>query len=306
MKRSLRQGFTLIELLVVIAVIALLIGILLPALGKARSQGQSAQCQGHLKQYATAHQIYITDHGCLPGLGKGDAGGGDGNRWNTEVGLFYSDAAPVEPGQIKLMNGFFDKYLGDAEVFSCPADPKIRYTDTGSEDDWGGRYGNFLMPDEDERSAGATFTRVWFNPAGSGGSGDDRPPDYYDLKKKVFVTIGGITEARSLLFMYPDRLISPSESADIVEEDEVSRIDNSLFVPGEHAYVPHPADPGTSNRIAIRHPAGSGNIAYHDGHVTNIANMMQKYWTEEEYARRVQILWWQFRELVEDEEDPGP
>ncbi len=292
------QGFTLIELLVVIAVIALLIGILLPALGKARSQGQSAQCQGHLKQYATAHQIYITDHGCMPGLGKGDTGGLS-NRWVTEVGLFDSDVAGVEPSQMKLMNGFFDKYLGDADVFSCPADPLIRYTETGGENDFGGRYGNFLMPDEDEQSSGATFTRVWFNP------GDDRPPDYYDLAKKVFVTIGGITEAKSLIFLYPDRLISPSESADIVEEDEVSRIDNSVFVPADHAFDPHPAEPGESNRIAIRHPAGSGNIAYHDGHVTNIPNIMQKYWTEEEYARRVLIFWWQFRELVE-EDDPNP
>jgi prepilin-type N-terminal cleavage/methylation domain-containing protein len=64
------RGFTLIELLVVIAVIALLIGILLPALGKARSQGQSAKCQGHMRQYGTAHQIYITDYDVMPGLAK--------------------------------------------------------------------------------------------------------------------------------------------------------------------------------------------------------------------------------------------
>ncbi len=294
------RGFTLIELLVVIAVIALLIGILLPALGKARSQGQSAQCQGHLKQYATAHQIYITDHSCMPGLGKGgdssSASGDARNAWVTEVGLFDSEAAGVSASQAKLMNGFFDKYLGDANVFTCPADPLIRYTDTGGEDPDGGRFGNFLMPDEDEQSAGATFTRVWFNPPGV----DQRPPDYYDLDKKVFVTIGGMTEARALTFLYPDRLISPSESADIVEEDEVSRIDNSVFVPGVHAYVPHPADPGESNRIAIRHPAGSGNIAYHDGHVTNIPNIMQKYWTEEDYKTRVQVMWWDFVELVDD------
>jgi prepilin-type N-terminal cleavage/methylation domain-containing protein/prepilin-type processing-associated H-X9-DG protein len=296
-----RNGFTLIELLVVIAVIALLIGILLPALGKARSQGQSAQCQGHLKQYSTAHQIYVTDHGVMPGLGRGDTSGGggeDANVWNTEVGVFDSEelGITVSPGQAKLMNGFFDKYVKDGEVFTCPADPGVRYVPTGNEDDFYGRFGNFLVPDEDPNAVGATFTRLWFNP------GATRPPDYIDRVRTTYVTVGGLTEQRALTFLYPDRIISPAQACDMVEEDEISRIDNSLFVAENHAYGNHPAEPGTSNRISIRHPGMSGNLAYHDGHVTNIPNVMQKYWTEDKYENRVLILWWQFNDLVDDDE----
>ena len=55
-------GFTLIELLVVIAVIALLMGILMPALQKARKMGQSAVCKGHLRQWGTVFHTYITEN----------------------------------------------------------------------------------------------------------------------------------------------------------------------------------------------------------------------------------------------------
>jgi len=54
----LRRGFTLIELLVVIAIIALLIGILLPALGEAKRTGKLTQCQAKLQQMGVASNAY--------------------------------------------------------------------------------------------------------------------------------------------------------------------------------------------------------------------------------------------------------
>ena len=56
------HGFTLIELLVVISIIALLIAILLPALGAARESGRAISCASLLKQFGVANAIYQSDH----------------------------------------------------------------------------------------------------------------------------------------------------------------------------------------------------------------------------------------------------
>jgi len=62
-----RPGFTLIELLVVIAIIALLIGILLPALGKAREAGRFVVCRSNIRQVGLSMFTYASDYKVIPG-----------------------------------------------------------------------------------------------------------------------------------------------------------------------------------------------------------------------------------------------
>lgn len=86
-----QQAFTLIELLVVISIIALLIAILLPALGAARRSARNAQCLGRMHNCAVALNAYPVDNkGFLPRAFGGDSGvplatGGTGD------GLYFTD-----------------------------------------------------------------------------------------------------------------------------------------------------------------------------------------------------------------------
>ncbi|HVY70376.1 MAG TPA: type II secretion system protein [Verrucomicrobiae bacterium] len=76
-----RQGFTLIELLVVIAIIAILAGMLLPALSKAKATALTVKCKGNLRQLGIAQGMYVTDHARYPFLAFLESSVPDGLFW---------------------------------------------------------------------------------------------------------------------------------------------------------------------------------------------------------------------------------
>lgn len=108
-----KQGFTLIELLVVVSIIALLVSILLPALGQARKQAQRTICGVGQKQIGIGIEIFTSEsNGLMPVLLERHWGSG------AVVGLAGNGRGRTWAGIIK------DQSKIDMQLFRCPSDKR--------------------------------------------------------------------------------------------------------------------------------------------------------------------------------------
>jgi len=123
MNRHRKVGFTLVELLVVIGIIAVLIGILLPALNKARQNAKRVECAAYLRQIGVATHAYANDNkGKLPP--KRQDMKGDPTFSPAFTALYALDMGPnsgtPDPGSSirRMVNR---KYLGNSKIEQCPS-----------------------------------------------------------------------------------------------------------------------------------------------------------------------------------------
>lgn len=120
-----QHAFTLVELLVVIGIIALLIGILLPALNKSKEAARIVACSSQMRQIGLAMEMYCTEFkGTYPPAVFAD-------DWRTQTGNYSRDKTVGFDGLLRRYLGRKDldaKDIANLPIFTCPSDDSPRFT----------------------------------------------------------------------------------------------------------------------------------------------------------------------------------
>jgi prepilin-type N-terminal cleavage/methylation domain-containing protein len=266
-----RKGFTLIELLVVIAIIAILAGMLLPALSKAKDKGHMAVCRSNLKQLSLAMIMYTGDYeDKMPGTASQGAFVPmveDWIFWN-QIPRQGNDPSKPPAYYTNVANSAIAPYIGqfNANLFRCPGDRDVikreqQWLQTGST--YNGNNNAYLYTYTLLSNYGNNQNRGMASLYGAG-----VPPLHFKIS-----AVRGPTEKLMLVeeLGYRISLLAPGPVT-----GQQNGADDGRFTPGNQISGRHSiGSPETISSEAYFN-TGRGVVAMADGHAEAVAPIVGK------------------------------
>ncbi len=153
-------GFTLVELLVVVAIIAVLVGLLLPAVQAARAAARRTMCSSGLRQIALASLEYEGAEDELPsGHLLSQKPRTDGFSWRVPLLPYLEEQALLDLIEPKPGGGFEKRFVPIPALYVCPSEPEPPINPSAAEA-------------ADETDPSIAPTSIWSSYAGVSGSGE--------------------------------------------------------------------------------------------------------------------------------------
>jgi prepilin-type processing-associated H-X9-DG protein/prepilin-type N-terminal cleavage/methylation domain-containing protein len=284
-KAGRRAAFTLVELLVVIGIIAILIGVLLPALTKARKQAQLVQCMSNLRQWGVGWVTYCdANNGQMPldgpqgndNLGDSIGPKGSPSAADTILGIndpqLWFNAVPSVTNNKSYYQMLLDDKnganplpcAGTSSIWVCPTDSQPQSLDLSING------GDWISPDQQ-------YFMLWgTDSTGALGTGDIQVKSYmsYVMNSQIFdpTTKGAPKYSQlrpaSLVVLMEERLNQAGQYRLPAVQAMATQYNKTI---GKHivpaGYNNNIAQPKADLKRFTTLHNGGGNILFADGHV---------------------------------------
>lgn len=233
-----RRAFTLIELLVVISIIALLIGILLPALGAARASGRKAQCLANVRSIGQAYFSWQTDVNFI------------GHSYPTNSGANEPNRLYWVPGLVEYGFGVDQRVCPDASTLLNPNPAANSFAFGTAENAWIESRTQF--PDVPWQASYAMNGWLYTKGAGSGtlAAAANDPKRFKALDKMVDNTETPMFADGTWREIWPLDDVTPNAPTNL--------------------YQPHPAGGGVASFASSRHKSNC-SVVFADGHASGVS-----------------------------------